>query len=31
MDLIADTEFADALLDKITWTLKAMWTAIWKR
>ena len=26
MDLIADTEFADALLDKITWTLKAMWT-----
>ena len=26
MDLIIDTEFADALLDKITWSLKTMWT-----
>ena len=26
MDLVIDTEFADALLDRITWTLKEMWT-----
>lgn len=26
MDLMIDEEFADALLDKITWTLKEMWT-----
>lgn len=26
MDLVIDTEFADALLDKITWTLKEMWS-----
>lgn len=26
MDLVIDPEFADALLDRITWTLKQMWT-----
>lgn len=26
MDLVIDTEFADALLERITWTLKEMWT-----
>ncbi len=26
MDMVLDVEFADALLDRITWTLKEMWT-----